>query len=77
MLVILCSFLSTSGVYEIVLSQPSAEVSNIEDMMVRGVAALKFDGDKLRSLYGHYVRDGEHYKSYKVGMDGQTQRQPE
>jgi hypothetical protein len=70
-------FLSASGVYETVISQPSAEVSSVEDVTVHGVATLKFNGDRLTSLYGHYIWHGEHYQSYRVDVDGQIQRQRE
>lgn len=73
----LVSLSTSGGVHEIVLSASPAEVLNVDDMLIHGVATLNFDGDKLRSLFGHYVWRGKHYRSYKVGVDGQIQRQPE
>jgi hypothetical protein len=67
--------LGTNGVRMIDL--PSAVVLNVEDMVIEGPSVLEFDGDKLRSVVGHYVWRGDHYKSYRIGVDGQIQRVPE
>jgi hypothetical protein len=56
---------------------PSAVVLPVEDMLIQGPSTLEFDGDKLRSVHGHYVWHGEHYKSYQVNADGQMQREPD
>ena len=63
-----------SGIYQIVVAQPSTDVIHVEDMTVRGVATLRFDGDQLTAVLGHYEWNGEHYKSYRVGVDGEIQR---
>lgn len=67
--------LGTNGVRMIDL--PSAVVLNVEDMVIEGPSVLEFDGDKLRSVVGHYVWRGDHYRSYRIGVDGQIQRVPE
>jgi hypothetical protein len=65
---------ATSGISEIRLSQPPNAVTHVEDMQVYGGAALRFDGDTLTNVYGDYEWNGEYFKSYRVGVDGQIQR---
>ena len=67
--------LGTNGIRMIDL--PSAVVLHVEDMLIEGPAVLEFDGDKLRSVVGHYIWCGDHYKSYRIGPGGQIQRVPE
>jgi hypothetical protein len=49
----------------------------VEDMLIQGPSTFEFEGTKLRSVYGHYIWRGQHYKSFQVGVDGQIQREPE
>jgi hypothetical protein len=49
----------------------------VEDMLIQDPSTLEFDGDKLRSVLGHYIWRGEPYKSYRVDVDGEVQRVPE
>jgi hypothetical protein len=65
---------TTRGISEIRLSQPPNAATHVEDMLVYGGAALRFDGDKLTNVYGDYEWNGEYFKSYRVGVDGQIQR---
>jgi hypothetical protein len=67
--------LGTDGIR--IIDLPGAAVLHVEDMLVQGPSILEFDGDKLRCVVGHYVWRGDRYKSYRVGADGQIQREPE
>jgi hypothetical protein len=49
----------------------------VEDMLIQGPSTLEFEGDKLRSVYGHYLWRGQHYKSYQLGGGGWDHREPE
>jgi hypothetical protein len=65
---------ATSGISDIRLSEPPNAVTHVEDMLVYGTAALRFDVDKLTSVYGDYEWNGEYFKFYRVGVDGQIER---
>jgi hypothetical protein len=65
---------ATSDISQILISQPPTVVTHVEDMLVHGNAVLRFDGDKLTALDGRYEWNGDYYKSYRVGVDGQIQR---
>jgi hypothetical protein len=65
---------NTSGISQILIEQPRTVVTHVEDMLVYGTTLLNFDGDKLTALDGRYEWNGEYYKSYRVGVDGQIQR---
>ena len=67
----------TCGICSIDIVQPSGATLNVDGMLVHGAAVLDFNGDTLRSLYGHHVWNGDRYKSYRVGVDSQITRQKE
>ena len=52
-------------------------VVQLDDMLIRGPSTVVLEGDKLKSVVGPYVWHGDQYKSYRVGADGQIQREPE
>ena len=60
------------------LNQGRMDQSKLVDQLLVGKSSTSIVLNRmLRSVLGHYVWRGDHYKSYRVGGDSQIRREPE